>query len=323
VAEYRTQFEQYRILTRRLKDGYNKDVLEIARFESECEERLTYAHAQLNELSLEYRELKQYAAKYGVRTFKSGHLVDAVGIYDNIENEKMHVFNAESFFIASKESDVLIRLIKSPGYDSHGKIVEQYFLTVINADGKIIEQFDSINAQSKKNFAQTITELEEKYHMIGCQRFSSVPLAREYIAANKKENTNEKPRANLAQTSAKPHSLASFTQAVNHCNKYQSGICIIADTVSGAYYAKSRLDENKVVIEIFDKKKSLQESITIPAISDKTKNGYYSMIELQKKYGFSDSLVTFENEKEADDYMQLEMEQKNMDEGRNSEGWRL
>jgi hypothetical protein len=324
VTEYRPQFEQYRILTRRLKDGYNKDVWEIANFERECEERLTYAHAQLNELSMEYREIKQYANKHGIRAFVSGHLVDAVGLYDNIENEKMHVFNAESFFIASHESDMLIRLVKSPGYDSKGKIVEQYFLSIINDEGKIVEQLDSINTQNKKDFAQVIYNLEEKYHMTECQRFSNLSLAREYMSAGKKEKNNEKLCANLAQTSTTNPKFVSFTQAVNYCGKSRSGECIIADSVATEkYYAKAKQNDNKIVIEIFDNKRIFQESIAIPLLSEKTEDGYLRMIELQNKYGFSDSLITFENEKEAENYIQVEKEQKNIDEDRNREGWRL
>lgn len=67
VTEYRSEFEQYRKLTRRLKDNYGKEIFEVADFIAECDERLLYAHAQLNELSTQYRELKQYALQRGMR----------------------------------------------------------------------------------------------------------------------------------------------------------------------------------------------------------------------------------------------------------------
>jgi hypothetical protein len=77
------------------------------------------------------------------------------------------------------------------------------------------------------------------------------------------------------------------------------------------------------VIEIYDSRKNLQESIRIPAVSDRTDDGYRRMVDIQKKYGFSDSLLTFETDEDAENYMRNEETERNANENRNREGWRL
>ena len=302
ISEYRAEFEQYRELTRRLRNGYNKDIVEVANFLDECTERLLYAHAQVNELSLEYREIKQYAKERGDRVITSDAFVNVMGIYDTRKDEKNNIFEADAFYIVSDSSDAIIRVIKTPTINEHGRIIEQYELTVLTKNGEVLE---TINSDSGiKDFSQSVRELEGKYNLKKCQRFTNVSLAREYVEATAKQNDSVTANnySDVKQDKPLSKDTASFTQAVNHCNT-QKGMCVLVDTEMSAFIAIASLDENNIKITVFDENHRIKESVEIPSISERTSEGYNKMMYLQKKYGFSDRIVTFEDMNKANEYV--------------------
>ena len=146
VTEYRSEFEQYRKLTRRLKDNYGKEIFEVADFIAECDERLLYAHAQLNELSTQYRELKQYALQRGMRLDIKDNFEDIIGIY----NRKDKTIEMDSFYVASTGTDVVFKIIKTLGTDENGKNYQMFNISVMDSTGNIIEHIS--NKGNDRNF---------------------------------------------------------------------------------------------------------------------------------------------------------------------------
>lgn len=160
VTEYRSEFEQYRKLTRRLKDNYGKEIFEVADFIAECDERLLYAHAQLNELSTQYRELKQYALQRGMRLDIKDNFEDIIGIY----NRKDKTIEMDSFYVASTGTDVVFKIIKTLGTDENGKNYQMFNISVIKEQfsGKesstVNSTANSTSASSNKKTDTTNTE---------------------------------------------------------------------------------------------------------------------------------------------------------------------
>lgn len=306
ISEFRPEFEQYRELTRRLKRGYDKDVIEIAKFLEECDERLLYAHAQLHELSLEYREIKQYAATRGETLKSTGKLLDAIGVYEDKENVKQNIYEANMFYIVSDNPEVILRVVKSPQASENGKLIEEYEVTAISIHGDILEQ---INSQGDiKNFQIKMKQLEKKYELNDCKRFTDIINARDYLEKNKKNiGTSESVKKGTVDFDT----TLSFTQAINHCNN-ESKACIVVDAKSQNYYISSVMGTEEIKLIAYSKDGKIQESINIPLVSEKTSDGYKKIANFQKKYGISDHVYVFNGLEEAKAYINKEnMEPEN------------
>lgn len=307
VSEYRTEYEEYRGLTRRLRNGYNKEISEVAGFLEECDERLMYAHAQLNELSLEYREIKMFQREKGDNIEPSGRLVDTVGVFANLKEEKMRIFGMDSFYIAAGNSDILIRVIRYPTKNKKGETVNKYEVTVTDVHGNIIHEID--NENGIRQFTEELNDIEKKYGLQNCKRFDSATLASQYMNTIKtfdeQENTQHRvynePRANLAQSETN----LSFAQAVNHCYN-EKGYCVVVDPQNQAYSAVSKKSDGDIQITVYDKAQVKQETIHIPLYSDRNNTGFKIIIDLQKKYGFSDRLITFDEVDKAREYQKMQ-----------------
>ena len=296
VPEYRKEFEQYRELTRRLKDGYDKEVFEVARFLTECEERLIYAHAQLHELSEEYREIKKYASQNGFRLEQSGSLVDTIGIFEAKKDERQGIYEADVFYVAaSSNSEFVIRVIKTPSIDDKGNIIEKYELVVINKYGEIVEELEA--KSNNRSFADELKRLESKYDLSDCRRFSNIQLAHTYIMNQEKEDITR-----FHENQEIVRQPISFTQALNYSSPNNKSFMIV-DSRIPTYIAIVNEDGNKLKITVFDKQNKIQESASIPLVSSETKEGYKTIVDIQKKYGFSDDVFTFSSISEAQKYM--------------------
>lgn len=202
VTEYRSEFEQYRKLTRRLKDNYGKEIFEVADFIAECDERLLYAHAQLNELSTQYRELKQYALQRGMRPDIKDNFEDIIGIY----NRKDKTIEMDSFYVASTGTDVVIKIIKTLGTDENGKNYQMFNISVMDSTGNIIEHIS--NKGNDRNFNDAIKQIKEKYELASCKRFEQYAIAKAYSAVEDKKIFNNSQSQEKASY--------SFAQAINH-----------------------------------------------------------------------------------------------------------
>lgn len=297
VTEFRSEFEKYRELTQRLKRGYDKDVIEVAHFLEECDERLLYAHAQLHELSLEYREIKQYAATRGEKLKPTGKLLDTIGIYEDKENVKQNIYEINMFYIVSENPEVILRVVKSPKATESGKLIEEYEVTAMSIHGEILEQVNSHG--DIKDFQLRMRQLEKKYALNDCKRFSDIINARDYLEKNKKD-IDKQVSSNKEYT--EPDMTLSFTQAINHCNN-KSQSCIVVDKNTKNYYITSVMGQEEIKLIAYSKDGQIQESINIPLVSEKTSDGYKKIVEFQKKYGFSDHVYAFNEWDAAKSYI--------------------
>lgn len=288
VTEYRSEFEQYRKLTRRLKDNYGKEIFEVADFIAECDERLLYAHAQLNELSTQYRELKQYALQRGMRLDIKDNFEDIIGIY----NRKDKTIEMDSFYVASTGTDVVFKIIKTLGTDENGKNYQMFNISVMDSTGNIIEHIS--NKGNDRNFNDAIKQIKEKYEVASCKRFEQYAIAKAYSAVEDKKIFNNSQSQEKASY--------SFAQAINHVYDERKQNVII-DSKTPNYIAISSKENDHLKIEIINKFGLHQNTIQIPIIQEKNQDGFLQIVELQNKYGFSDKVVEFGNIQDARKYV--------------------
>ena len=288
VTEYRSEFEQYRKLTRRLKDNYGKEIFEVADFIAECDERLLYAHAQLNELSTQYRELKQYALQRGMRLDIKDNFEDIIGIY----NRKDKTIEMDSFYVASTGTDVVFKIIKTLGTDENGKNYQMFNISVMDSTGNIIEHIS--NKGNDRNFNDAIKQIKEKYEVASCKRFEQYAIAKAYSAVEDKKIFNNSQSQEKASY--------SFAQAINHVYDERKQNVII-DSKTPNYIVISSKENDHLKIEIINKFGLHQNTIQIPIIQEKNQDGFLQIVELQNKYGFSDKVVEFGNIQDARKYV--------------------
>lgn len=288
VTEYRSEFEQYRKLTRRLKDNYGKEIFEVADFIAECDERLLYAHAQLNELSTQYRELKQYALQRGMRLDIKDNFEDIIGAY----NRKDKTIEMDSFYVASTGTDVVFKIIKTLGTDNNGKNYQMFNISVMDLTGNIIEHIS--NKGNDRNFNDAIKQIKKRYEVSSCKRFEQYATAKAYSAVeDEKLIDNSNPKAKAAY---------SFAQAINHVYDEKTKNVII-DSGTPNYIAIASKENDQLNIEIINKFGLRQKTIQIPIVQEKNQDGFLQIVELQNKYGFSDKVVEFGNIQDARKYV--------------------
>lgn len=239
VTEYRSEFEQYRKLTRRLKDNYGKEIFEVADFIAECDERLLYAHAQLNELSTQYRELKQYALQRGMRLDIKDNFEDIIGIY----NRKDKTIEMDSFYVASTGTDVVFKIIKTLGTDENGKNYQMFNISVMDSTGNIIEHIS--NKGNDRNFNDAIKQIKEKYEVASCKRFEQYAIAKSYSAVEDKKIFNNSQSQEKASY--------SFAQAINHVyDERKQNVIIDSKTPSATYLMSMSGDLSSVIADVED-----------------------------------------------------------------------
>lgn len=305
VTEYRQEYEKYRELTRRLRAGYGKDVLEVASFMEEYSERLLYANAQLEELSSEYREIKKYCREKGIESIK------AESLYDLIINPKIEklatqkVFSTEvNYLVSAAAPDMMLRVVHKPVVDSKGRTVENTVVTVLNRYGEALSNVES--KDGKQQFRNYIYTLEKEYGFKSCEQFKDALKAREYM--EKCQNTtvvnNENHIVPQWHEEAVSENTYSFTQAINLKSVANNvGIYVIANTKSTPYMAVISSDKNTISIKVVDNNSVEQETVIIPGIYDRNDAGYKTISRLAKEYGFSDSMMAFSSIEEAKRYV--------------------
>lgn len=289
VEEYRSEYEKYRELTRRLKDGYNKDVFEVAFFLNECDETLLYAQAELKELSQEYFELKKYSQRNHLISSNSNSLLESVGFYDDYNEAGLINLGADSFYLSSLDSDVLVRVDKAPVKDKSGEFTQKYSVTVMDRFGVTIISID--NANGFYDFESKLEKLQNDYHLGHCRKFSNIQSAREHIRKSKVFKYDNAKEINSGESSDK---MYSFAQAVNHV-KNASHTNVVIDSLDPNYIAVSTVNNGLLKIVILNNHNKPIDSTDIPLVEKKNNDGYEELVRIQKKYGFSDKVLEFDS----------------------------
>lgn len=303
VAEYRGEFERYRELTRRLKNNYGKEIFEVADFMNECKERTLYARAQLNELSQQYRELKKYGLERGMFIDDRDNFQNVIGYEWKADHSVAIEMN--SFYVAAINSDVVLKVTKSVGQDSDGKNYQAYSIAVIDTKGNIIDEIN--NHKDKEHFYDSMKKFQKRYGLTACKKFDQYYVAREYSkqTVDLEETQSRTIGTDLKNMEEKYPDLntkVSFPQAVNHVYEDRP-LCVIADAKTPSYIALSSIKDDQLEIEVINKFGQYQEKILVPLVKNKDSYGYFHIVDLQKKYGFSDQVYEFETVESAKKYI--------------------
>lgn len=294
VKEYRVEFEQYRELTRRLKNNYGKDVNEVSEFLNECDERILYAHSQLNELSLQYRELKRYAVQHGIKIDEKDNLEDVIGF--SFQNNSA-IIDLETIYVSSAETGVTLKVQKGLGINQYGQNYQSFNISVMNSNGRIIDQISNENNDSK-SFCNALRSIKDTYNLTDCKRFNDYSTAERFSRRNDKIVDSNI----LRQIGAKQEKTYSFSQSINHVND-DNRYCVIANSNNPSYIAISQKKDSQLNVKIINRYGQLQEMVNLPLVNNKTDSGYSQIMKLQQKYGFSDNMQAFENEDDAKKYI--------------------
>lgn len=303
VTEYRGEFERYRELTRRLKNNYGKEIFEVADFMNECTERTLYARAQLNELSQQYRELKKYGLERGMFIDDRDNFQNVIGYEWKADHSVAIEMN--SFYVAAINSDVVLKVTKSVGQDSDGKNYQAYSIAVIDTKGNIIDEIN--NHKDKEHFYDSMKKFQKRYGLTACKKFDQYYVAREYSkqTVDLEETQSRTIGTDLKNMEEKYPDLntkVSFPQAVNHVYEDRP-LCVIADAKTPSYIALSSIKDDQLEIEVINKFGQYQEKILVPLVKNKDSYGYFHIVDLQKKYGFSDQVYEFETVESAKKYI--------------------
>ncbi len=303
VTEYRGEFERYRELTRRLKNNYGKEIFEVADFMNECTERNLYARAQLNELSQQYRELKKYGLERGMFIDDRDNFQNVIGYEWKADHSVAIEMN--SFYVAAINSDVVLKVTKSVGQDSDGKNYQAYSIAVIDTKGNIIDEIN--NHKDKEHFYDSMKKFQKRYGLTACKKFDQYYVAREYSkqTVDLEETQSRTIGTDLKNMEEKYPDLntkVSFPQAVNHVYEDRP-LCVIADAKTPSYIALSSIKDDQLEIEVINKFGQYQEKILVPLVKNKDSYGYFHIVDLQKKYGFSDQVYEFETVESAKKYI--------------------
>lgn len=184
VNDFRQEHEAYRKLTRKLKDGYGKEVFEVFAFLQECDERTLLASAQLGELSQQYLDVKRYGLKHGLLQNDKLSLLDVTEFYSDKDKFKEGTYQGGMNYIASNNSEYVMFISKSlykgvKGYSLY------YHIDIYDKSGKIV---DTITEYNGKHFDVQLKELQKKYNFYDCSKFNEFSDAYEYINKHSTEN---------------------------------------------------------------------------------------------------------------------------------------
>lgn len=303
-SEYRVEFEIFRNLTRRLRDGYNKDIYEVANFVNECEERLLYASTQLEELSEEYREVRNYGIKRGEILNQQDTILDAIEYYKSPSNRNP-LFSNRSYLIVSVNNPSV--LLKVEEQNILGKKSENnkthYEITALDRYGEILEEYSTIDNAGK--FVESVKAFERKYNFCSIRKVEDELQAEEFLKAVDKKLNNETIESNETEAELVldiHRQPLSFTQALNHVPT-KGNMFMIADSKYSRYVAMVLIEDKELTINIYDENHSFMEKQSIPVVKEKNKSGYDTIVNIKKKYGFSDKVITFDKVSDYKSYV--------------------
>lgn len=292
--EYRPEYERYRELTRRLKRNYGRSVEEIADFVDRFENQLLYANAQIDELSLQYREIKKYCSVHGYHLSNESSLLDVIEYDKDMQLARNGVFNFDvKYYASASNPDILMKVEKSPYVDENGRNRLGVTVTVLSKENGIIDVID--NKGGSYDFKKAISDIEKTYGISGYEGFKDVSLANEYIKATEKEFVTK------TRNTIPGRKTYSFTQAINFlCAGDIEGTHIFCNsTDDNNYHAVVQTTNHEITLRIVDDSGNMVEEMEVPTLKNKNDEGFSKLMKIKDKYGFSDNLYTFNNINEA------------------------
>ena len=311
MEEYRGEFERYRELSRRLKNGYGKNILEVAAFLEECNERFIYAQAQFDELSGQYKEVKRYGMEHGGLKIQKQSLYDISGIHEALSGAGQGIFDTSVSYVVSKDSEYIVRVYKSAEPGGDGKMRGRIEVSVMDRYGGVVEKFDGL---INKEMQKSIYGIQKKYSFNTCEKYTNIIKARSYLDA--KTNADRKSSITLHK-----EKIYSFTQAVNaNASKGKEGIHVIVNKDNPIYMAAVITKKDIISIQVADRNGTALKEIEIPALRLKNKKGMEELARLQMEFGFSDEIVSYESARDAKEHTNEAQKANERDKNRAEKG---
>lgn len=312
IKEYRPEYEKYRELTNKLKKSYGKEIFEVAVFLNECNERVLYTKSQIEEISQEYRELKKYALKHKLIEKETPDIVDMIEFFDDKKEERQGVYAADTFYLSSPYSGNIIRIVKSPGIDKYGHVIEEYDIRVIDKSGKVIRKISNVD---NDDFVKELNNLQSLYDFRDIKRFNNIKNAREYcknngadqqtvLNSNSSNETGVFDKVDNNNDTVKKVSYNRaflFTQAINHVTD-DKPVNIIVNPENDLYKVMVTKEGENIKILVIDENNRVNDSVMIPVVTKKNKDGFLKLSKLADKYGFNDEVMEFKSLDEAKNY---------------------
>ncbi|MBR4760934.1 MAG: relaxase/mobilization nuclease domain-containing protein [Lachnospiraceae bacterium] len=186
-GEYLEEYEAYKRICLRLKEGYSKTIDEVSAFLEDQRGQILYATAQAKELTGAARTIKRFMA---------GELNDSIGAYTSLYEavglsqaksraQLYGVFESAIRYIAADGAGAYIRAVIMPE-EVNGKRTERADITVFDAAGCEIKSFSSKD-MSAKEFNQALSELKAELGLYRCHSFDTKEEAQRYAASQQAE----------------------------------------------------------------------------------------------------------------------------------------
>lgn len=164
--EYLPEYEKYRELYLRLREGYGKSIQDVAAYLEEQKDALSYVNAQLEELGNQYRILHHFEQSHQqITTGKATDLFSAVGHQDALkEVREYHSITTRLVYLQSvAPSDVFVQVLTTPDVvDAKATITT--CVTIFDKKGKKVEEITSRDIEPRE-FYQKLNALKKKYDL--------------------------------------------------------------------------------------------------------------------------------------------------------------
>ncbi len=288
--EYEEEYLEYIKLVDRLRDGYNKTPEDVYEFLNDQSYQLMYLSTQKTELNKEYRLLRKYLTDDVYRARQTGlklSLKEVTGYQDEVMvASKTGVTVADTAYIASKNSDYIIRMTKSAYIDSKGKPKQEVEFVVLDRYGTIMDEIRLSETESLKEFDKRVDEFSQSYGFRDCYKCSSFKEAKVML---RKEQDFNNPFEDIEPN--KKRSMKQFMAAINHLSvRQQSGYHSFKNRINGEYTCVVHTAGEHISLEIKDRHNETIEKAIVPGFYERNYDGYQALVRIRDKYGFKDEL---------------------------------
>lgn len=309
-AEYKDDYLRYRSLTKKLRTVYDKDVYDVSAFLKEYENKYDFINGQLDEIYKQYAEVNRLSNNPRFNSIDTETLRGFIGYDEALNESKFGVISSDTSFVISDNSGYILKVEKMADINQKGRAALNVKLTVIDKNGNTVDSISSMD--NGYMFVKKMNELSSKYGFNGhMKKLDSSSKAFSMIIANTAKasvlDSNEKTEHNKK----KPHCL-TFTQAVNVDNEnvgISHYIVSASDPENG--YFRVTPSNGQLDLDYFDKNNNLVISRSIPSINNKNSDGWKTLQELSKTFGFiGQSSICFSSIDEYRKYIDDENRQK-------------
>ena len=183
---YQEAFDEYKLLEKRLYEGYHKSIYDVDAFYNSQLEELDIQRGQLAELKKQYKLIYKY--EHDSRTERKDEAVsifDAIGFNEALKNVKNNIFATEERFVVTDDNDYFIHVITTPAIIEGKKSIKTSVM-VLNLEGKVFEEI-STDQMDIKEFNKTLFEIENKYGFYSCKSLINEKELKEHIQKTRRQ----------------------------------------------------------------------------------------------------------------------------------------